>query len=134
MVTDTDAQSTLRDATQREGLSTAELIQFVLSEIMQRHKIPRDWIASEVHTLSAAHGKERVYVHLIMHRWSEHLLRYSAAIGRMLLIGLDQFEPHVSHAHYVLAWRFDPSCDLPFASIPDAVSWHVSVSPSKTLD
>jgi hypothetical protein len=61
-----------------------------------------------------------------MNRWSEQLLRYSAAFQQQFLDKLSHFDPSIDHSQHIVSWRFSDSCELPSAVIPYGVAWHVS--------
>lgn len=119
--------STVLDSTRGEGASRSDLVQLVLGDLLQLHNIPAAWLGYEIHARTNTRNATEVHIHLLIHRWSEQLLRYSAALENQFRLGLDRFEPGVDHSRYLIAWRFARDCELPFPSIPDAVPWHVSV-------
>jgi hypothetical protein len=121
-----DRSATQFVPTQTGELNNVDLIHLAISETMQRHKIPKDWIDVELLEIQPRLHKDEIVVHLTMRRWSEQLLRHMAALEQQFRAGLDYFDPGIDHTHYVIAWKFSKDCELPFAAIPDNVTWHVS--------
>jgi hypothetical protein len=118
--------STNFDTTRNESLSRPELAQLVLSDTVHRNGIPRDWLEVECFEVVLRPGLKQTHLHLVMQRWSDQLLHYSAALQQQYLAGLDHFEPGVDHSFYIVSWRFASTCVMPSALIPDGVAWHVS--------
>ena len=118
--------STNYDTTRHESLDTLELAQLVLSDTVRRNGIPKDWLAVECLDVVLRPGVKQTHVQLVMQRWSDQLLRYSAALQQQFLAGLDHFEPGVDHSTYIVSWRFASACVMPSALIPEGVTWHVS--------
>ena len=118
--------STNFDTTRNESLSRPELAQLVLSDTVHRNGIPRDWLEIECFEVVLRPGLKQTHLHLVMQRWSDQLLHYSAALQQQYLAGLDHFEPGVDHSFYIVSWRFASTCVMPSALIPDGVAWHVS--------
>jgi hypothetical protein len=118
--------STNFDTTRHESLNTLELAQLALSDTVRRNRIPADWLAVECLDVVLRPGLKQTHVQLVMQRWSDQLLHYSAALQQQFLAGLDHFEPGVDHSVYILSWRFASTCVMPSALIPEGVAWHVS--------
>ena len=124
--TDDEVEPTQFYSTQRQNQSTEDLAKLVLSEVMRKNGIPRDWLFVESFEVEHRPGLKETHLQLVIERWSEPLLRYSTALQKQLLAGLDHFEPGVAHSKYVFSWRFSKDCAVPYASIPEGISWHVS--------
>jgi hypothetical protein len=118
--------STNFDTTRHESLNTLELAQLALSDTVRRNRIPGDWLAVEYLDVVLRPGLKQTHVQLVMQRWSDQLLHYSAALQQQFLAGLDHFEPGVDHSVYIVSWRFASTCVMPSALIPEGVAWHVS--------
>jgi hypothetical protein len=125
------SMSTKLNSTQQVGGVQEEVIGVVLKDLLRMHGVPANWLTFEINYLARGPGLAEVQIQLLIMRWSEQLLRYAAALQDQLLTGLDQFEPHVDHSHYVVVWRFSKDCDLPFSTIPVNVKWHVSTPAGK---
>jgi hypothetical protein len=121
-----DEPSTNFDTTRHESLSRPELAQLVLSDTVRRNGIPKDWLEVECFEVVLRPGLKQTHLQLVMQRWSDHLLHYSAALQQQFLAGLDHFEPGVDHSVYIVSWRFASACVMPSALIPEGVAWHVS--------
>jgi len=120
--------STHFHSTRREGLQPLELANLVLSDTVNRNGIPKGWLQVEFLTLDPQLEGVEVHLQLVMRRWSEQLLRYSAALQQQFLAGLDHFEPNVDHSNFVISWRFEEGCAMPSALIPEGVAWYVSAT------
>jgi hypothetical protein len=118
--------STSFDTTRHESLNTLELAKLVLSDTVRRNGIPREWLEIECLDVVLRPGLKQTHLQLVMQRWSDQLLHYSAALQQQFLAGLDLFEPSVDHSAYIVSWRFANSCVMPSALIPEGVAWHVS--------
>jgi hypothetical protein len=123
---DDDGPSTHFNSTRHEGLNTLELAQLVLSDTVRRNGIPSDWLRVECLDLVAKPNLAKTHLQLVMQRWSDQLLHYSAALQQQFLVGLDDFEPGVDHSGFVVSWRFASDCVMPSALIPEGISWHVA--------
>ena len=126
--------STRLNSTQQVGGVQDDVIGVVLKDLLRMHGVPANWLTFEVNYLARGPGLAEVQIQLLIMRWSEQLLRYSAALQDQLLTGLDRFEPHVDHSKYVVVWRFSKECDLPFSAIPAQVKWHVSTPTPTALN
>jgi hypothetical protein len=118
--------STRFDSTQLAEGSKSEVVGSVLQDVLRMNGIPVKWVTCEIRQIALSQSRNEVQIQMIIMRWSEQLLRYSAALQKQFLESLDHFEPHVDHSDYVVVWRFADSCDSPFPSIPDSVKWHIS--------
>ncbi len=125
-ITGDNGPSTNFDTTRHESLNTLELAQLVLSDTVRRNGIPKDWLTVECLEVVLRPGLNQTHLQLVMQRWSDQLLHYSAALQQQFLAGLDHFEPTTDHSVYVVSWRFANTCVMPSALIPESVAWHVS--------
>jgi hypothetical protein len=117
-----------------------ELVGVVLKDTLRLHGIPATWIGCEVNVLSrksrtmnvAAPANtpldEDLFVHLVILKWNEALLRFAPAFERQLIEGLDRFEPHIDHSKYIVSWRFSPTCGCPQTRMPNPKFWQLSES------
>jgi hypothetical protein len=113
-------------STRNENMSTEELAQLVLLDTVNRNGIPRDWLRVECLEVTHRSGLKQTQLQLVMRRWSDQLLHYSAALQQQFLAGLDHFEPGVDHSSFAVSWYFAKDCAMPSALIPEDVAWHVS--------
>ena len=120
--------STHFHSTRREGLQPLELANLVLSDTVNRNGIPKGWLQVECLDIDPQLETQEIHLQLVMRRWSEQLLRYSAALQQQFIAGLDHFEPNVDHSHFVVSWRFAQDCALPSALIPECVAWYVAAT------
>jgi hypothetical protein len=118
--------STHFHSTQRESVHTLELAKVVLADTLKRNGIPKGWVQVECLDIVLRPGLKGTQLQLVMQRWSEQLLHYSAALQLQFLAGLDHFEPGVDHSGYTVSWRFSNTCVMPSALIPEGVAWYVS--------
>lgn len=123
---DSEGSSTHFHSTRREGLQPLELANLVLSDTVYRNGIPKGWLRVECLALDPQLESKEIHVQLVMQRWSDQLLRYSAALQQQFLAGLDHFEPGVNHSQFVVSWRFADTCAMPSPHIPEGVSWYVA--------
>jgi hypothetical protein len=106
-----------------------ELIRVVLKDTLRLHGIPLSWLACEVIIIARTAGEEDLHIQLVIMKWNEQLLRYASALQQQLLLALDRFEPSVSHAKYIVSWRFSADFVCPFAAMPDPLFWLQSAKP-----
>jgi hypothetical protein len=123
---DDHGPSTHFDSTRNQGLTPLELAQLVLSDVVRRNAIPSNWLEVESWEVALRPNLKQIHIQLVMQRWSDQLLHYSAALQQQFLAGLDYFEPAVDHANYVVSWRFSETCEMPSALVPEGISWHVA--------
>jgi hypothetical protein len=114
------------NSTTRDHPNIQEVAELVLASAVDTYSIPKDWLNVEFFEIKRARGLKEKHLHFIMNRWSDQLLRYSAAFQQQFLAKLSQFEPSINHSLHIVSWRFSDSCELPSAMIPDGVTWHVS--------
>lgn len=81
------------------------------------------WLDCEVRSVRNLDLTEQLQVHLVMKRWSAHLLRYSMAFQKQLQTCLDRYEPGVDHTGYEWIWRYSKVCDSPFPVMPTPEEW-----------
>lgn len=126
--------------TQQHSDVQRELVRVVLKDTLRQHGIPSSWIGCEVTVLSrpapssagnaaalnarqAPVARERLFVHLIVMKWNDALVRFAPALQQMLMQALDRFEPVVDHANYIVSWRFSPESGCPYKGMPDPMFW-----------
>ena len=126
--------------TQQHTDTQRELVRVVLKDTLRQHGIPSSWIGCEVTVLSrpapSAAGqtaapeakqvqvaRERLFVHLIVMKWNDALVRFAPALQRQLMQALDRFEPVVDHSNYIVSWRFSPQSGCPYTRMPDPMFW-----------
>ena len=123
--------STQFHSTLSDSLNTLDLARLVLSDTMQRNRIPKDWLRVECFDVVHRPGLKETHLQLVVQRWSEQLVHYSAAIQQQLVSGLVHFDPKSDPSGYIFSWRYDADCALPSALIPEGVAWHVSAHSSE---
>jgi hypothetical protein len=116
------------DSTQLAEPSRMEVIDTVLKDLLRRHLIPSGWVGCEVREIPNGSQKSKLQIQLVIQRWSEQLMRYTAALQQQFLHALDEFEPHIDHSGYQIVWRFSASCNMPFPTIPENTKWYVSAA------
>ena len=126
--------------TQQHSDVQRELVRVVLKDTLRQHGIPSSWIGCEVTVLSrrvvAAAGvvttsnakqapvtRETLFVHLIVMKWNDALVRFAPAFQQQLMLALDRFEPAVDHSNYAVSWRFSPQSGCPYTQMPDPLFW-----------
>ena len=97
-----------------------ELLPVVLKDTLRICGLPADLLDCECRIIPVGPGQEEFHVSLIIRRWDEEFLKYAFAFERMLVRGLDRFDPTVNHSTYVLSWKFGPKCDCPYTTFPTA--------------
>lgn len=100
-----------------------ELIRVAFKDTLRNTGVPSPWLGCEVHHRPGPAGYAQVEVHLVMRRWSGHLLRYSQAFQHQLALCMDRYEPTVDHSGIEWLWKFAPTCDNPFPSMPAPEEW-----------
>jgi hypothetical protein len=100
-----------------------ELVKGVLKDALRLSGIPPHWVTCEL--LNISNAPERfVHIQLTMNVWSEELLKYSVALQRKILIGLEHYEPGVDHSRHVFSWQISPHSQCPHLEMPDPDAWH----------
>ena len=100
-----------------------ELVRVVLKDTLRLHGIPAGWVSCEVTVMSRRTVVDELFVHLIIMKWNEALLRFMPALQRQLIQDLDRFDPAVDHSNYIVSWRFSPECECPVTRMPDPAFW-----------
>jgi hypothetical protein len=118
--------STHFHSTRRDSLNTQELANLALSDMLRRNSIPKDWLRVECFDVVHRPNFIETHLQLVIQRWSERLLHYSAALQQQFEAGLNHFDPDGDHSRYIVSWRYAANCEMPSALIPEGVAWHVS--------
>jgi hypothetical protein len=113
-----------QNLTQQHTDIQRELVRVVLKDTLRMHGIPAGWIGCEVTVMSRRSQSEDMFVHLIINKWHEALLRHAPALQQQLIEGLNRFEPNVDHSKYIVSWRFSPACECPITRMPDPRFWN----------
>lgn len=129
--TDSTELATQFNTTTRESPSPQELAELALSGAVGTYGIPKDWLNVEYFEVTRAPGFKEVHLQIVINRWSDQLMRYSAALQQQFEAELSHFGPDIDHSHHIISWRFSDTCELPSALIPDGIAWHVSANLSK---
>ena len=108
-----------------------ELVRVVLKDTLRLNGIPPGTIGCEVTVMSRKTAREELFVHLIILKWNEAVLRYAPVIQQELIKNLDRFDPEVNHANYIFSWRFAAECEYPFKSMPAPEFWNTKVEAAK---
>jgi hypothetical protein len=123
------------NSTTRDQPNIQEIAELVLASALDTYGIPKEWLNVEFFEIRRGPSLRETHLHFIMNRWSDQLLRYSAAFQQLFLAKLSQFDPNTNNSRHIVSWRFSNSCELPSAMIPDGIAWHVSTSAkSRTQD
>lgn len=100
-----------------------ELVRVAFKDTMRITGVPLKWLDCKVLYIPAAGGGERIQVHLVIRKWSGHLLRYAVAFEKQLALCLDRYEPHEDHSTFEWVWKFAEDCECPFPAMPPAEEW-----------
>jgi hypothetical protein len=100
-----------------------ELVRVAFKDTMRITGVPLKWLDCKVIYIPAAGGGERIQVHLVIRKWSGHLLRYAVAFEKQLALCLDRYEPHEDHSTVEWVWKFAGDCECPFPAMPPAEEW-----------
>jgi hypothetical protein len=100
-----------------------ELVRAVLKDTVRAHGLPTDWLRAEVHSLPGAKANGPLHIRIIMTKWSGTLLKYTMALERLILTGLDRYDPAVDHSGYTVSWQFDKACVCSFLTMPAPDTW-----------
>lgn len=106
-----------------------ELVRTVLKDTMRAHGLPSDWLRAEVDSLSRAKGNGPLHIRITMTQWNGTLLKYTMALERVILTGLDRYDPAVDHSGYTVSWQFAKECVCPFPTLPAPESWVKKTAP-----
>ena len=107
-----------------------ELVRAVLKDTVRAHGLPSDWLRAEVHSLPGAKANGSLHIRIIMTKWSGTLLKYTMALERLLLTGLDRYDPAVDHSGYTVSWQFAKDCACPFPTMPAPETWDKKKTPA----
>jgi hypothetical protein len=114
-----------------------ELVRAVLKDTMRDHGLPSDWLRCEVQALPGNKGNNNgpLHIRIIMSKWSGTLLKYTMALERLILTGLDRYDPAVDHSGYSVSWQFSKECACPFPTMPAPETWNKKkASPPKIAE
>ncbi len=100
-----------------------ELIRVAFKDTLRATGVPPAWLSCEVHLLTDSQQLPRMQVHLVIKKWSGHLLRYSLAFQNQMRACLDRYEPDTDHSAYEWLWKYAPDCDAPFPAMPAPEEW-----------
>ena len=99
---------------------------------MRLHGLPTDWLRAElspVHSATAtANGP--LHIRIIMSKWNGTLLKFTMALERLILTGLDRCDPAVDHSGYTVSWEFAKDCACPFPTMPAPETWTKKKTPA----
>ncbi len=133
-----DGQSPSFSATSASGAQTrSQMVYLAFKDTVKLHGVPSDWIECKVRLIDCEAQTGVVQVVLSIRRWSGHLLRYSMAFQRQMLLFLNRYEPAVDHAKYEWFWRYAQDCDCPFPNMPPPQEWQQKLqakTPPKSVD
>jgi hypothetical protein len=106
-----------------------ELVRAVLKDTVRAHGLPTDWLRAEVHSLPGNKANGQLHIRIIMSKWNGTLLKYTMALERLILTGLDRYDPAVDHSGYTVSWQFAKDCQCPFPTMPAPESWAKKKTP-----
>jgi len=96
-----------------------ELARLVLKTTLRQNGIPADWLTCDVQ-VSLRQGREEIHVLLFINTWNEQLLKYTFALGNVVLRELQHFDPVAFHAGCVVSWRYAAHYQSPYDHLPNA--------------
>ncbi len=108
-----------------------ELARVAFKDTMRHTGVPAQWLECEVRCVPLPNGGEKLQIHLIIKKWSGHLLRYAHAFQHQFLQCLDRYDPNVDHSNYEWSWKFAADCECPFPDMPSPDEWAVKLEASK---
>lgn len=124
---DSQFENTVMSTALNSGMAGAdvgrELIRVAFKDTLRVTGVPASWIDCQVRTISVGDGTERIQVHMVMKKWSGHLLRYALAFEKQVGQCLDRYEPNVDHSSYEWLWRYATDCENPFPTMPSPAEW-----------
>lgn len=100
-----------------------ELVRTVLRDTVRLHGLPADWLHAELTTLPGATTNGPLHIRIIMNKWNGTLLKFTLALERLILTGLDRYDPAVDHSGYTVSWQFSKDCACPFPTLPAPETW-----------
>ena len=83
-----------------------ELVRTVLRDTVRHHGLPPDWLRAELTVPTGASANGPLHIRIIMTKWNGTLLKYSMALERLILTGMDRYDPAVDHSGYTVSWQF----------------------------
>ncbi len=101
-----------------------ELVRAVLKDTARSHGLPSDWLRADVHSLPGAKANGSLHIRITMTKWNGTLLKYTMAMERLILTGLDRYDPAVDHSGYTVSWQFAKDCACPFPTMPAPETWN----------
>ncbi len=107
-----------------------ELVRVAFRDTLRATGVPPQWLDCEIRSVPTPQGGEQLYISLVMHKWSGHLLRYAMAFQKQVLLCLDRYDPNVNHAAYEWSWKFAADCDCPFPAMPAYEEWAAKLEAS----
>ncbi len=105
-----------------------ELVRVVLKDTLRRAGIPAGSIACETIDATQPSGERELFVHLVLLKWNEAIIRFAPLIQRELIANLNRFDPVVDHSKYIFSWRFGPDCEHPHQALPDREYWQTEAN------
>ena len=100
-----------------------ELVRTVLKDTVRHHGLPADWLRAELTVPMGATANGPLHIRIIMTKWNGSLLKYTMALERLILTGMDRYDPAVDHSGYTVSWQFAKNCVCPFPTLPPPESW-----------
>ena len=100
-----------------------ELVHVVFKDTLRQSGIPASWLGCDVTVLSSRTRGEELFVRLMVLKWDERLLPFLPVLQKLLVTGLDRFEPSIDHSAYVMSWQFASDCGCPHKALPPASTW-----------
>ena len=106
-----------------------ELVRTVLRDTVRHHGLPPDWLRAELTVPTGASANGPLHIRIIMTKWNGTLLKYSMALERLILTGMDRYDPAVDHSGYTVSWQFAKNCVCPFPTLPPPETWAKKKNP-----
>lgn len=110
-----------------------ELVRTVLKDTMRAHGLPADWLRAELTVPTGDTANGSLHIRIIMTKWNGSLLKYTMALERLILTGMDRYDPAVDHSGYTVSWQFAKNCVCPFPTLPPPESWLKKKNPAPKM-
>ena len=107
-----------------------ELVRTVLKDTVRHHGLPADWLRAELTVPTGASANGPLHIRIIMTKWNGTLLKYTMALERLILTGMDRYDPAVDHSGYTVSWQFAKNCVCPFPTLPPPETWVKKKNPA----
>ncbi|MEN9539804.1 MAG: hypothetical protein RLZZ126_2039, partial [Pseudomonadota bacterium] len=107
-----------------------EMVSVVLKDLLRTNGIPSVWMGCDVSAGSPRSRGADMQIRLVVRQWNEQLVLHLPIIQKLLVEGLDRFEPSVDHSAYKISWTMAADCGYPHSELPSPDSWLPTVGPT----